>query len=201
MPPAVLAILAHPLPESLCRRLFDAAVGAARAGGARVTLRDLYTEGFAPALTPAERAAYTGPSPDLTAVAAEVAELQAAEVLILVFPTWWSGFPAILKGWFDRVWLPGVAFATDLPGGPIRPRLKRLRAVVAITTMGSPGWVDRLVLRQPLRRVLVRGIVGPCAKGARVRWLALHGAEVVDEGRAARFEARVVAAVGKAVGR
>jgi putative NADPH-quinone reductase len=200
-PPACLIVIAHPLSGSLCRRLGTAATEAARAAGAEATVRDLYAQGFDPVLTAAERAAYTGPSPDTSAVAAEVAELAGADMLVLVFPTWWFGFPAILKGWFDRVWLPGIAFAADPQAGPIRPRLDRLREVVAITTLGSPWWFDRLVLRQPVRRVLARAIVGPCAKGARLTFLSLHGAETVDRGRLARFEARVTRAVRRAAGR
>ena len=76
-------------------------------------------------------------------------KLQAAEALVLVFPTWWFGFPAMLKGWFDRVWAPGVAYdhASDL--GPIRPRLDKLRhaANVIGVVMGQDEVIDLFDLR------------------------------------------------------
>jgi NAD(P)H dehydrogenase (quinone) len=185
-----LIVLAHPLGESLNAHLAKLAAAEARAAGWDVTLRDLYAEDFDPRLTQAERASYyTGFDGD--AVAAERAELEATEVLILIFPTWWFGFPAILKGWFDRVWAPGLAYDHAPDFGPMQPRLDRLREVLAITTMGAPAWVDWLILRRPLRRILRRAIIRPCAPQARVRWCALYRAEAAEPQRIARFEARL----------
>jgi len=91
-------------------------------------------------LSPEERAGYyADPAPTL---AEEKQELAEAQVLVLVFPTWWFGFPAILKGWFDRVWSPGTAFDHSPGFGPMLPRLDGLQAVLAITTMGAPGNQD-----------------------------------------------------------
>lgn len=183
-----LLIHAHPLPGSLNARLAATVEALARAEGWQVTRRDLY-DGFDPVLTPEERAGYyASPAPTLEA---EKQELGQAQILILVFPTWWFGFPAILKGWFDRVWTPGVAYdhAPDL--GAMRPRLSDLREVLAITTMGAPAWVDWLVLRRPLRRILRWAIVRPCAPQAHVRWCALYRAEALEPGRVERFEARL----------
>jgi putative NADPH-quinone reductase len=188
--PRCLIVLAHPLRESLAARLAEVATDAARAAGWEVTRCDLYAEGFDPRLSLPERASYyTGF--DGSAVAAEQAELAATEILILVFPTWWFGFPAILKGWFDRVWAPGTAYdhAPDLR--MMRPRLANLREVLAVTTLGAPAWVDRLILRRPLRRILRWAIVRPCAPQARVTWRALYKAETLDAPKLARFEARL----------
>ena len=60
-----------------------------------------------------------------------------------------------------------------------------------VTTMRAPAWVDWLVLRRPLRRVLRWAIVRPCAPKANVRWCALYRAEAVEPGRVARFETRL----------
>lgn len=174
--------------NSLNAHLAAVAEVAARDAGWQVTLRDLYASGFDPSLSAEERASYyTGFAGD--GIATEQAELAAAEILILVFPTWWSGFPAILKGWFDRVWAPGTAFDHSPGFGPMRPRLEGLREVLAITTMGGPAWVDWLILRRPLRRILKWGIVRPCAVQARVGWRCLYQAETIDPGRISRFEA------------
>jgi NAD(P)H dehydrogenase (quinone) len=186
-----LIILAHPLRGSLNARLAATVEAQAKAAGWTITRRDLYATGFAPCLTPEEREGYYATPP--ATLAEEKAELAAAQVLILVFPTWWFGFPAILKGWFDRVWAPGLAF-DHAPGfGPMVPRLTNLRGVLSITTMGAPAWIDWLVLRRPLARILRLAIVGPCAPKARVTWRVLHSAESLAPDRIARFEATLAA--------
>lgn len=181
-----LIVTAHPLPRSLTARLATTVEAAALAKGWTVTRRDL-CDGFDPVLGAEERAGYY--ATPVATLESEKRELAEAQVLVLVFPTWWFGFPAILKGWFDRVWTPGVAF-DHAPGyGPMIPRLHGLQEVLAVTTMGAPRWVDWLVLRQPVKRVLRWAILKPCAPKARLTWRALHSAEQVAEPRLARLEA------------
>ena len=127
--------------------------------------------------------------------------LEAADALVLVFPTWWFGLPAILKGWIDRCFGPGVGFHHAEPkGGPIEPALTRLKHFLAFTTLGSPWWIDTLVMWQPVRRMLKIAIAKGCAPQARFAYRALHGADDVDEARAAAFEAAIrqtLAGLGK----
>ncbi len=190
-----LLVFAHPLPDSLNARLAAHVEAQARAAGWEVTRRDLYAEGFDPCLTAEERTGfYAIPPATLTA---EKADLAAANVLILVFPTWWFGFPAILKGWFDRVWAPGTAYDNSPDFGPMLPRLDRLREVLAVTTMGAPAWVDWLVLRRPVRRVLRLSILKPCAPKACLTWRPLHSAEAVTADRVSRFEAALGADIAR----
>lgn len=186
-----LLILAHPLPDSLNARLAATVERHARDQGWEVVTHDLYAQGFDPRLAPMERAAYFGDPP--ATLAKEKAELAAAQVLILVFPTWWFGFPAILKGWFDRVWMPGTAFDHSPGFGPMLPRLDALQEVLAVTTMGAPAWIDWLILRRPLRRILKLAILKPCAPKARLTWRALHSAESVADDRIVRLEATLAA--------
>jgi NAD(P)H dehydrogenase (quinone) len=186
-----LLVYAHPLGESLNARLAATVEAEARAQGWHVTRHDLYAQAFDPRLTPEERQGYYA-TPAAT-LAEEKHELTQAQVLILVFPTWWFGFPAILKGWFDRVWAPGTAFDHSPGFGPMLPRLDALHEVLAVTTMGAPAWIDWLALRQPLKRILRLAILKPCAPKARLTWRALHSAEAVDGPRLARFEATLTA--------
>ena len=120
-----------------------------------------------------------------------VGHILAAEAVVLVFPTWWFGFPAILKGWFDRVWSPGIAYdhADDL--GPIRPRLDNLQRMLAITTLGAPWWVDRLVMRQPVKRVLGIALLKACAPRCRFSLLSLYKSEAASADRVERFAQRI----------
>ncbi len=187
----VLVVIAHPLQDSLCRTLAQNAIAALEAHGHTVEIEDLYGAGFAPALTAAERGSYYDGPYDAGAVAAQIDRLLRAEGLVLVFPTWWFGMPAMLKGWFDRVWAPGVAYdhASDL--GPIRPRLDRLRRALAITSLGSPWWVDRLVMRRPVRRTIKTALLGTCAPACRFEMLSSYQSERLDAAQVQALNARV----------
>ncbi|MGE8546142.1 MAG: NAD(P)H-dependent oxidoreductase [Alcaligenes sp.] len=185
-----LIVLAHPVRHSLCHHFAGVAADELRRGGHRVDLLDLYAHGFDPALSALERGAYYSKDASVQRTHLHQGLFQ-AEGLVLCFPTWWFGFPAMLKGWFDRVWSPGVAFdhADDL--GPIRPRLENLRHVAAITTLGSAGWVDQLLMRQPVRRVLRRALLGACAPQARLDFLSLYRSETLTPRRIGAFESRI----------
>lgn len=192
-----LVVIAHPLDGSLCRGLAQTAVNTLTAAGHSVQVEDLYAEGFAPALTPAERASYYAGPFDASQVQAQAQRLLRAEGLVLVFPTWWFGFPAMLKGWFDRVWAPGLAYDHASNLGPIRPRLHQLRRTLAVTTLGSPWWVDRLVLRQPVRRVLKTALLGTCAPRSTLQMLSLHQAERLSAAQVQRFGRRIEGALAR----
>lgn len=192
-----LVVLAHPLSDSLCHALAHAAIQALTEAGHEVQVEDLYQAGFSPALAVSERRHYYQPPYDSSAVQSQVERLLAAEALVLVFPTWWFGFPAILKGWFDRVWAPGIAYdhATDL--GPIKPRLHNLRRALAVTSLGSPWWVDHLLLRQPVKRVLKAALLGTCAPACRFEMLSLYQAERLTAERVRGFRSRIQGSLAK----
>ncbi|MGP6086261.1 NAD(P)H-dependent oxidoreductase [Antarctobacter jejuensis] len=181
----VRLVTAHPLPDSLTHRFAANLRADLEARRHSVDMLDLYAAGFDPVLTAEERARYYGPPfPDQTG-------LQDLDGLILVFPTWWFGLPAILKGWIDRTFLPGVAYQHAGDGGALKPALPRLRSVLAVTTMGAPALYDHLIARRPVFHALKHGIVKPCAPNARFRLLTLHRAEQMTAPRLAGFETRL----------
>lgn len=186
-----LVIHAHPLDKSLTRHFLDVANATLAGAGHSVELLDLYPSDFDPRLTVHERASYYTQAYDRTGIEAEAKQLERAETLVLIFPTWWFGLPAILKGWFDRVFAPGIAFDHSANFGPIKPRLGNLRQVVVITTLGSPWWVDWFVMRRPVRRILKTAIIGSCAPSARFHYLPFYAAESPDGHRLARFSQRI----------
>lgn len=186
-----LIVVAHPLETGLSHRFAALARETLRAAGHEVSLADLYAENFDPRLTAAERAAYYAPPHDHSGIEDHAAALREAEMLVLAFPTWWFGPPAMLKGWIDRVFAPGIAFDHGKGFGPIVPRLTGLRRVVAITTLGSPWWVDRFVMRRPVRRMLKSAVIGGCAPQARLTYLPFYAAENPEPARVARFEERI----------
>lgn len=169
----LLLVVAHPLQDSYTFAVASAARDVLIANGHEVDWLDLYHEDFDPRLTASERRGYFDLPYDSSAVADHVERLEAADGLILVFPQWWFGFPAILKGWFDRVFAPGIAFVHPPGGGPICGKLDNIRLICALTTAGSPGWVVRWIMGDPVRRLLRRGLATLCAKGVKVRVLSL----------------------------
>jgi len=186
-----LVVAAHPLPESLCMALTQQVVTQLKTAGHTVVLEDLCTDNFDPCLSPSERASYYCAAYDATQVTGPVERLLTAEALVLLFPTWWFGFPAVLKGWFDRVWAPGIAYDHARDFGPIKPRLKNLKKVLAVTSLGAPWWVDRLIMRQPVKKILKTALLSTCAPGCTFEMLSLYKAENLPPARVARFSERI----------
>jgi NAD(P)H dehydrogenase (quinone) len=180
----VLVVYAHPVEESFVSALHQCVVTALRAAGHEVDDCDLYREGFSPVLTGAERRAYHDVAANRTIAPKDVERLRWCEALVLVFPTWWYGMPAMLKGYIDRVWLPGVAFTLD--NGRTRPALHNIKRFAAVTTYGSPWWLNKL-MGDPSRRVFMRGIRLLFAAGARVDWHAQYGMDSADAATRERF--------------
>ena len=182
----VLVIFAHPLGDSYAATLRDTVVAALEAGAHSVDLCDLYQEDFDPILSAQEWRDYENTSENTRAVSRQVERLRQAEGIIFVFPSWWYGMPAILKGYFDRVWLPGVAF--EFGPQAIRPLLMSIRMFGVVTTTGAPEWFTRIYMGNPSRKVLMRGlarlVVAPRAERF---WLALYGMENATDAKRTAF--------------
>ncbi|WP_115526592.1 MULTISPECIES: NAD(P)H-dependent oxidoreductase [Xanthomonas] len=129
-----LIVVAHPEQRSHTHAV-AAQIGEAvlASGGAHTfEVADLAQEGFDPRFTPADVAMFSGQAGAPPDVAAEQARLDRADALVLVFPIYWWSFPALLKGWIDRVFTLGWAFDEDA-NGKIVKKLGRLGVhVVAI---------------------------------------------------------------------
>ena len=191
----LLVIHAHPVPESFNGALCKVAVDSARAQGHEVRLIDLYAEGFNPVMSAEEHRAYQDDGPPPPDVAPHIAALQWAEGLIFVYPTWWYAQPAMLKGWMDRVWRPGVTFTVPSPGAPMRPALTNIRLIGVITTFGAPWWLWTFVMGAPGRRMILRGLRLCTAKRTKTFWLGLHELDTVDARSRNAFVARVAARI------
>ena len=180
-----LVIYAHPVEGSFQSALHRCAVDTLIAAGHEVDDCDLYAENFQPVLTAGERRAYHSPTPDTASVVREIERLRRAEGLVFVFPTWWFGMPAILKGYIDRVWVPGVAF--ELRYGRTMPLLRHIRRFGVITTYGSPWWINKFVTHDPNRHALMHGLRYLVSRQARTLWLALYGMDFRTESSRKKF--------------
>jgi putative NADPH-quinone reductase len=187
----VVVVHAHPEGLSFSASLRDTAVDALRAAGHTVHGLSLYDEGFRAAMTADEHSAYHSPAPILDPQVQRHADLvRAAEVLVFVYPTWWAGLPAVLKGWLERVMVPGVAFDFDPVTNAVRPALRRLRVIVGISTYGSPRWFT-FAVADAGRRTLTRALRLCCPGRTKRVWLGLYAVDTSTPEQRAAFVARV----------
>ncbi|MBI5719032.1 MAG: NAD(P)H-dependent oxidoreductase [Burkholderiales bacterium] len=193
----VLMVYCHPVEGSFNAAVRDRALAVLRSAGHEVELVDLYREGFDPVLSTAEREAYLADTAWVVArVQRHVDLLMRTEGLVFVYPTWWYGPPAMLKGWLERTWLPDVAFTVPKKKGErAGPGLRHIRWLCCITTSGSPWWWLQLI-RDPGRMLFVRGVRALMARRCKVTWLQLFSMNNVDEGDLKRFLERVGRTLG-----
>jgi putative NADPH-quinone reductase len=183
----VLVIYAHPVETSFNAAVHARAVAALREAGHTVDDCDLYAEGFDPVLSRSERIDYHDTAVNRRPVQAHVDRLLAAEALVLVFPVWCFGLPAILKGWLDRVLMPGVAFDISDPAN-VRPALTHLRRIAAVTTYGRPRWTA-LLMGDPPRKVITRYLRVLTGGRAKITYTAHYHMNVsTDATRTAHLE-------------
>lgn len=212
----VLVLYAHPEPTSFCGALRDAAVEAITAAGHQVTVSDLYAEAFNPVAgrhdftTPADATRFHYQSeqlhaaqtrtfaPDLTREQQRFAE---ADLVITLFPLWWSGVPAIVKGWFDRVlaygfaYVDGARFATGL--------FPHKTGLICVTTGGTPERFSETGVYGPIEGVLApvqKSIFGYMGMQTLPPFVAYAAPRVDDAERAAylaAWRARLTAALNR----
>ncbi|MEM6887433.1 MAG: NAD(P)H-dependent oxidoreductase [Pseudomonadota bacterium] len=162
-----LVIYCHPRAGSFTAAVRDTVLQRLQAAGAEVRLRDLYAMQFQPVLTDGELEGYLDCPANQAPVESHVADVHWCDCLIFVYPTWWYGLPAMLKGWLDRVLLPDVAFIMPKAEGEnIRPGLTHITRLGVFTTCGASWWLTRLV-GAPGKRTLFRGVGFLLAPGAR----------------------------------
>jgi putative NADPH-quinone reductase len=176
--------------------LRDQVVAAIAGTGHAVDLLDLYAEDFDPVLSADEHRLHRVGPEEKPAVADQVRRLRLAEALVLVYPTWWGGQPAIVKGWFDRVWIEGVAYSLPPGAGRVKPLLTQVRQLWVVTTHGSSKWINA-VQGEPGKRVVLRGMRAMCGLTTRTTWIACYGMDRANEQHRRRFIERVRAAVSR----
>ena len=134
-------------------------------------------------------------------VASDVDDLQWADTLIFVYPTWWYALPAVLKGWLDRTLLPDVAFL--MPEGAnrtIRPGLTHITRLGVFTTCGASWWLTAFV-GSPGKRILTRGVGLLCAPRRRTVFAAHYLMDSSTADTRAKHLAQVSRAMVRLTGR
>jgi len=143
-----LVVFTHPRPDQFATALLEATVEGLSAAGHVVDVIDLYRDNFEAAMAPAEWRAYATPAAtDTVGIESYSRMLAGADVLAFVFPMWWSGPPSMVKGFFDRALVPGVAFRLA-DNGRVSPGLRHVRRVVVVTAAEPPGNFPQRSTRQ-----------------------------------------------------
>lgn len=184
----VLYLYCHPLADSFHAAIRVAAVNALKTGGHAIDLLDLYAESFQPVLTADERRTYFDSSRNQAGLEAYVARLRNVEGLVVQFPTWCFGPPAMLKGFFDRLLIPGVAIDMSYPGG--RPMLHNISRIAGVVTYGQ-AWSAAFWMGDPPRKTIMRFLPWFANSRARAKFHALYNLDKSTEGTRRAFIARV----------
>jgi len=190
----VLVVYCHPVETSFHAALHQEVLKNLRAAGHEVDDCDLYAEGFNPVLSREERLGYHDVPSNQLPLAPYVERLLWAEGIVFCFPTWCFGLPAMLKGYFDRLFMPGVAFDISDPAN-VKPMLthqahqrrRHLRAAA----------LDGHVHGRPPRKIVTRYMLRLTGRRAKVDYHAHYHMNVATEPQLKRFMARVGQAMAR----
>lgn len=196
-----LVVYSHPRSESFTQAVRDVVLDKLAAAGAEIRLHDLYAEGFDPVLSAHELDIYEDTTRNREPVARYCEDVAWCDTLILVYPTWWYGLPAMMKGWLDRVLVPGLAFLMpDAKNADIRPGLTHIARLGVFTTCGASFWLTRFI-GAPGRRTILRGVRLLCARKCRSVFAAHYLMDSSTDETRARHLRRVGAKMDKLIGR
>lgn len=191
----ILVVYCHPVETSFNAALHTEVVQRLRGVGHEVDDCDLYAEGFDPVLTRAERLGYHEVPGNRLPVQRYVDRLLRAEALVLCFPTWGFGMPAMLKGFCDRVLVPGVAFDISASSS-VKPLLTHIKRICAVVTYGRPRWTAML-MGDPPRKSVTRHMRLLTGVKARVDYHAYYHMDMATPPRLQAFKARVGQAMAR----
>jgi NAD(P)H dehydrogenase (quinone) len=190
----ILLVFCHPAPESFQRTILTDLAAQLERNGHLVTTTDLYRDGFDPVLDAESWRAHRQNRSASADLSTYIEALRETDGLVLVYPTWWYGLPAMIKGWLDRVWQPGVAFAIE--DGVFKTHyLAHVNRFAAITTYGSPRWLIVWIIGDPARRQLMRGAALQFARGLRTCWRPIYNVDARSTADLARARRRAVESV------
>jgi NAD(P)H dehydrogenase (quinone) len=186
----VLVVVANPDPNSYSHAISERVERGLRSAGHDVVVRDLCAEQFRAAMSAEERVAYHSDTPVLDPMVQDhIDDLLSAQGIVFVYPTWWSSLPAVLKGWLERVMVPGVGFVLD-DQHRVRPGLTGLRRIAGVSTYGSPLPYVKAV-NDNGRRTITRALRMSAGWRARTTWLGLYALDTRTDAERAAFLDRV----------
>jgi len=181
-----LIVYCHPVEGSFCSAMRDAAISGLHAAGHNVDVIDLAAEDFNPVMSKSEWDTYQQGNGEIPAgLERDVSFVKYAEIIVFVFPTWWGGLPAQLKGWLERVMLPGTAFVFN-ENSKVRPGLRNIRRIHIASTFGSP-WLYVRFVNDNGRRILARAFRLNTSLRTRVSTSSLYAMDTATDESRKRF--------------
>jgi NAD(P)H dehydrogenase (quinone) len=193
----VLVIYAHPARDSFCGAILSVVLEELRATGCEFELLDLYQTNFSPVMQEQEWRSY-----ELSVglpIQTHVEQLRRSDGLIWIFPTWNYGLPAILKGYVDRVWKPGVAFRIDDARKMRFDQLDNVKFFIVATTFGA-SWLINTFCGNPSKRTIVHGLRRHLRNVSRFAWLPIYNLDNPPGRKAERYLARIRKVVRASIG-
>ena len=187
----VMVVYAHPVETSFNAAIYATVTETLKQRGHEIDACDLYAENFPAIMSRADRLLYHEIPANRALARPWIERLEAAEALVMVFPTWVFGPPAILKGFCEKVFVPGFAF--ELVDGKVRGAMRHLRRVGGVSTYGGTR-VRALLAGDPPRKLLTRilqAYVGPTVP---VSFMGCYDMNRIDEARGRAFLGKVRAA-------
>ncbi len=184
-------VQAHPSTDSFNQALLQAALRGLATAGHQVDVLALYEEKYEPVMSLAERRAYESDQPILSEHVQRHADLLlTADAIVFVYPTWWWGMPAMLKGWMERTLVMGVAFELDPKTSRVRPKMDKITKLAGITTYGSSRTYMRF-FTDGGRRTIARTLRLICGRRCRTTWLGLYSIDTASVEDRNAFVAKV----------
>ncbi|HEQ72326.1 MAG TPA: flavodoxin family protein [Spirochaetia bacterium] len=156
----VLIIYAHPWEGSFNHAVLESVKKGLESARMAYDVIDLYHDGFNPTFTKAELAVYRKGEYTDPLVGVYQEKITAATHLVFIFPIWWGVFPALLKGFLEKVVLPHWAYERK-KSGLFTGKLGFIRKALVMTTAGGPAVHYRLYLRNPLKQILIKDVLKP----------------------------------------
>lgn len=190
----VLVLFSHPVEESYGAALHKQVVESLKAAGHEVDDCDLYAEGFDPVLSRYDREIYHTYPDNTKLLESYVTRLEKAEALVIVTPVWNFGFPAMLKGYFDRVWLPGVSF--ELVNGKVQSKLRHIKKLGAVLTYGADPF-RAFIAGNPPKKIIKRVIRAQLHPLVKVTFLAHYDMNRSTDVTRGKFMGKVKAEMGR----
>ena len=153
----VYVLYAHPSADSFTRQVRDAFTRGLGEAGHSFEVGDLYAMGFRSDMDAAQYAREMGLDPDAPVpedVRREQVKIDRADALAFVYPVWWSDCPAVLKGWFDRVWTLGYAYFYE-DGEHRSSRIDIDKALVLCPAGHPAAHLEATGIAESMRRVML----------------------------------------------
>jgi NAD(P)H dehydrogenase (quinone) len=157
----VLIVYCHPYEKSFNHALLESIRMGVQDAGDIIEVIDLVRDGFNPVFSAGELALFSQGKFLDEKIGEYQMKIQSADHLVFLYPYWWGGMPAILKGFFDKVFLPGWAYH-ETPEGRFIGHLKQIKSATMLITMSMSGPIFKLIFESAVKRLYFLGGLGSC---------------------------------------